>query len=402
MFEAAERGGAGRARRRRPVRRRPGDAPPLRVDVRPQRRRRGRCSQDADAGIGVRALVGSGWGFFAVPRPRRRRRPRAAGARPRPDRRGERAGARPRRSTLVPAEPVTASLGQRRARSTRSRCRCPTRATCWSRATDDDARARRRPGRGARTRSGTPRKWFVSSEGHRIDQHIRECGAGIIGHRDRRRRDAAPLLPGGPRAVRHPRLGAGRRRSTCAAHAARVGRRRRGRCSPRRCARPARPTLILGGEQLALQIHESVGHAIELDRILGWEAAYAGTSWLDLAQLGLAAVRLRADEHHHRPDDPGRARLVRLRRRGHPGRAARRGARRHLGRRARRARLGRGRRARLRRQRARRRLGPAADGADDQRRPRARARTRSTRSSPPPTTGSTWRPTAPGRSTTGG
>ena len=37
---------------------------------------------------------------------------------------------------------------------------------------------------------------------------------------------------------------------------------------------------------MALQIHESVGHAIELDRILGWEAAYAGTSWLDLDQLG--------------------------------------------------------------------------------------------------------------------
>jgi TldD protein len=35
-----------------------------------------------------------------------------------------------------------------------------------------------------------------------------------------------------------------------------------------------------------LQIHESVGHAIELDRILGWEAAYAGTSWLDLDRLG--------------------------------------------------------------------------------------------------------------------
>ena len=37
---------------------------------------------------------------------------------------------------------------------------------------------------------------------------------------------------------------------------------------------------------MALQIHESVGHAIELDRILGWEAAFAGTSWLDPAQLG--------------------------------------------------------------------------------------------------------------------
>jgi TldD protein len=49
---------------------------------------------------------------------------------------------------------------------------------------------------------------------------------------------------------------------------------------------PGETTLILGDEQMSLQIHESVGHAIELDRILGWEAAYAGTSWLDLAQLG--------------------------------------------------------------------------------------------------------------------
>ena len=37
---------------------------------------------------------------------------------------------------------------------------------------------------------------------------------------------------------------------------------------------------------MALQIHESVGHAVELDRILGWEAAFAGTSWLELSQLG--------------------------------------------------------------------------------------------------------------------
>src|SRR5262249_41834258 len=43
---------------------------------------------------------------------------------------------------------------------------------------------------------------------------------------------------------------------------------------------------ILGSEQMALQIHESVGHATELDRILGWEAAFAGTSWLDLRQIG--------------------------------------------------------------------------------------------------------------------
>ena len=35
-------------------------------------------------------------------------------------------------------------------------------------------------------------------------------------------------------------------------------------------------TLILGGSQLGLQIHESVGHPIELDRVLGEEANFAG------------------------------------------------------------------------------------------------------------------------------
>jgi TldD protein len=44
--------------------------------------------------------------------------------------------------------------------------------------------------------------------------------------------------------------------------------------------------LVLESSQLALQIHESVGHAIELDRILGWEAAFAGTSFLELPRLG--------------------------------------------------------------------------------------------------------------------
>jgi TldD protein len=44
--------------------------------------------------------------------------------------------------------------------------------------------------------------------------------------------------------------------------------------------------LILGGSQVSLQIHESCGHAAELDRILGWEANFSGTSFLDPALLG--------------------------------------------------------------------------------------------------------------------
>jgi TldD protein len=43
--------------------------------------------------------------------------------------------------------------------------------------------------------------------------------------------------------------------------------------------------LILDSAQLGLQIHESIGHPIELDRVLGSEANYAGMSFLTLDQL---------------------------------------------------------------------------------------------------------------------
>jgi TldD protein len=44
-------------------------------------------------------------------------------------------------------------------------------------------------------------------------------------------------------------------------------------------------TIILGGSQLGLQIHESVGHPIELDRVLGQEANFAGMSFLTTEKL---------------------------------------------------------------------------------------------------------------------
>lgn len=43
--------------------------------------------------------------------------------------------------------------------------------------------------------------------------------------------------------------------------------------------------VILDSSQLGLQIHESVGHPIELDRVLGMEANFAGTSFLTLEKL---------------------------------------------------------------------------------------------------------------------
>ncbi|MGH2805095.1 MAG: TldD/PmbA family protein, partial [Thermoleophilaceae bacterium] len=57
---------------------------------------------------------------------------------------------------------------------------------------------------------------------------------------------------------------------------------------------PGRRTLVLAGEQLGLQVHESIGHAVELDRVLGREASYAGTSFVPAD--GIGSLRL-GSEH---------------------------------------------------------------------------------------------------------
>jgi TldD protein len=65
--------------------------------------------------------------------------------------------------------------------------------------------------------------------------------------------------------------------------------------------------IILESSQLGLQIHESVGHPIELDRVLGMEANFAGTSFLTLEKLrtlkyGSELVNVVADaRHEHGP-----------------------------------------------------------------------------------------------------
>jgi TldD protein len=48
---------------------------------------------------------------------------------------------------------------------------------------------------------------------------------------------------------------------------------------------PGRYDLVVDPTNLWLTIHESVGHATELDRVLGYEAAYAGTSFATLDHL---------------------------------------------------------------------------------------------------------------------
>jgi TldD protein len=237
-------------------------------------------TMDEDAGVGVRALVGSSWGFAAVP-DLTDSLARDAGTRATAIAKASASVPGPTLD-LVPVAAQTASWANDCARdplgvALSDKGDLLTAATKLSR----DA--------GADVAEGLyqiwdTRKWFVSSEGHRIDQHIRECGAGIaataIGDGQTQRR-SYPSYRGqygtrGWELVDELHLDA---------HAVRIAEEARALLTAPLCPQ-GETTLILGSEQMALQIHESVGHAIELDRILGWEAAYAGTSWLDLTKLG--------------------------------------------------------------------------------------------------------------------
>jgi TldD protein len=127
-------------------------------------------------------------------------------------------------------------------------------------------------------------KWFVSSQGHRIHQHLVESGCGMdataVGEHETQRRSY-------PQSFGHVETGGYEvvRRFDLPGHAQEVAEEAVQLLTAADCP-VGELDLILDSSQLALQIHESVGHAIELDRILGWEAAFAGTSFLELDQLG--------------------------------------------------------------------------------------------------------------------
>lgn len=74
-------------------------------------------------------------------------------------------------------------------------------------------------------------------------------------------------------------------RNTFLAHASRVGREALELLDAPNC--PTGPIdLLLTPEQMVLQIHESIGHPLELDRILGDERNYAGGSFVSLDMFG--------------------------------------------------------------------------------------------------------------------
>jgi len=126
--------------------------------------------------------------------------------------------------------------------------------------------------------------WFASSIGSRIHQRkvISGCGIGATSFRgDEIQKRSYPNSFGGQHSLEGYELVEA---MELIKNAPRIAEEAVALHSAAHCPETT-STLILGGSQLGLQIHESVGHPIELDRVLGEEANFAGTSFLTLDKL---------------------------------------------------------------------------------------------------------------------
>ncbi len=128
-------------------------------------------------------------------------------------------------------------------------------------------------------------KWFRSTEGAAYRSRIVHVGAGVAATAVRgaevQRRSAPTAYGADTRQAGFEHV----RELDLPAQAEAAGREAVALLDAPAC--PTGPTtLVLESSQLALQVHESVGHAVELDRIFGSEAAYAGTSWVAPERIG--------------------------------------------------------------------------------------------------------------------
>ncbi len=128
-------------------------------------------------------------------------------------------------------------------------------------------------------------KTFASSEGAFIEQELYETGCGIEATataEDEVQNRSYPNSVGRHQATQGWEFVEG---WDLAGNASRVAEEAAALLTAKSQA-PGVTTVILDASQVALQIHESCGHAIELDRVLGTEAAFAGTSFLTTEKLG--------------------------------------------------------------------------------------------------------------------
>jgi TldD protein len=126
---------------------------------------------------------------------------------------------------------------------------------------------------------------FASTEGGAYEQLVTDCGGGIdataVDERETQVRSYPATHGGSVRRAGYEHFDS----LDLAAHAPRVAAEATALLTAPACPEE-RTTLVLDHEQVGLQVHESVGHATELDRVLGNEASYAGTSFVAAEDLG--------------------------------------------------------------------------------------------------------------------
>ena len=239
-------------------------------------------TSDRSEGFGVRLLIDGAWGFSASARFD------AAEV----DRVVREAAAIARASSLVRAEPIVLDeTPPQRGRYATPYLQDPFAVSLDEKVSlllEADARMGAVKGvavREGRIESGRERKTFASSEGARVEQEIVEAGAGIeataVSANESQARSypnsaGGQMVTGGFEAVRALAL---------ADHAQRIAEEAVALLDAPQCP-SGEMTLIIDSSQVGLQVHESCGHPIELDRVLGYEASFAGTSFLTLDKLG--------------------------------------------------------------------------------------------------------------------
>ena len=128
-------------------------------------------------------------------------------------------------------------------------------------------------------------QWHMTTEGSRIEQVLLSSGAGCLAHAVDKGSSQARSYP----SMRGQTLSMGYElieSLRLLENAERVRNEALALLTAPTCPSGSKD-LIIYGDQLALQIHESVGHASELDRVLGYEESYAGSSFATTEKLGV-------------------------------------------------------------------------------------------------------------------
>jgi TldD protein len=240
------------------------------------------ASRGEEEGIGIRVRVGGAWGFAAT------RGTDAAAAEAALKRALAIADAQPA-AAPVPLAPVEPARGEYANHAAIDPFAVSVDDKLAVLIAADEAMAAA-GGDALRVRSGgfhgqVERRTFASTDGALCEQTITECGGGIAALAVR---DGETQLRSYPSGHVGDIAQTGYEHFTgldLVANAPRVAEQAVALLTAPVC--PAGDTtLILDSEQLAIQLHESVGHAVELDRVLGDEASYAGTSWVAPTDLG--------------------------------------------------------------------------------------------------------------------